>query len=380
MKIQFVVSGLGIGGAERQVVLLAREFSRQGHSVSIYTLNDLLIRSDELAGSSVEVVADQKRMRLDPAVLLRLRRHINAWKPDVIHSFLFDADLYSRIAAIGLGLPVIGSERSNAYRQKPIRRLAYWLTRNLTEGIVANSHAGASFAAAMHRLPRDRVHVIYNGIDLTEIDARLATASTAAHQIWPGNELKRVCVVGSIRPPKDYPLALRTAREAVDRDPSLRFICIGDAQFDDPTDFTAGDYKATVMREFERLGLKDHVAFVGRRHDVPELMSSCDALLVTSAREGFPNVVLEAMACGTPVASTDYSDVRRILPFAWQVVGSRDPVDLALAIERCVAERIDVSAAQRRWVEKNATIFASAQSMLSVYERLCRPSVVARMA
>jgi glycosyltransferase involved in cell wall biosynthesis len=373
VKILFVVSGLGVGGAERQVVLLSREYARCGHQVGIHTLNDLLKRADELAGSGVEIIADQKRSRLDPAVVLRLRKRLKHWQPDVVHSFLYDADIYARLAALGLGIPVLGSERSNNYKVPPMRRLGYALTRWMSVGIVANSHAGAAFAAAVHRQPFDHVHVVYNGIDLAEIDRRLAVRHDVARQIWPADGVKRACIVGSIRPPKDYPLALRTMRAAVDSDPSWRFICVGEAQFDDPTDHTAHDYKRYVMQEIERLSLHDHVAFVGRRQDVPEIMASCDALLVTSQREGFPNVVLEAMACGTPVASTDYSDVRQILPRPWQVVGSRDAAELAAALARCVVERDAVVAAQRRWVEQHATIAASAQSMLDVYRRFTKP-------
>jgi glycosyltransferase involved in cell wall biosynthesis len=100
---------------------------------------------------------------------------------------------------------------------------------------------------------------------------------------------------------------------------------------------------------------------------VPEIIASSDLLLVTSVNEGFPNVVLEAMACGTAVVSTDYSDVRRILPVPQQVVGSRAEREIVDAIVRCYRRRAELAKAQRRWVEQHGTVSASAAALLTVY-------------
>lgn len=364
MRVLFVISGLGLGGAERQVVLLSREMVRLGHAVAIYTLTRETPRADELAGSSVELTIDQKRMRLDPALLLRLRRCIVDWAADVVHGFLYDGNLYARLAAAGLDVPVLDSERNDNYRLSPLQRAGYRLTAGFAHGVVANSYAGAAFAQRLHRVPATRTHVVWNGIDEAEIHTRLALSLQPAHQVWPGPDMRRLCVVGSIRPSKDYLLALQTMRRLIDRDPSWRLSCIGDSLSGDGS---AQGYKAEVLAECTRLGLGPFVKFLGHRRDVPELVASSDVLLVTSVHEGFPNVVLEGMACGTPVISTNYSDVRRILPKPWQVVDSRAADDLAQAILRCCTEREDVVAAQRQWVRAHASVGASAAAMLSVY-------------
>ncbi len=367
------MSSLGLGGAERQVVLLSRELARRGHSVCIYTLNDETPRADELAGSGVELVVDQKHMRLDLGVLWRLRRHLVAWRPDIVHGFLYDGNLYARLAGAGVGVPVLNSERNDHYVLSTVQSVGYRFTSALASGVVANSHAGAGFARRVHRTRANDVHVVWNGIDLAEIDARLVRAGHPAHDFAPGADLKRACVVGAIKPQKDYLLAMRVARRLVDADPAWRVLCVGD-------ELSAGSsgYKAQVLAERARLGLQSFVSFIGHQRNVPELMASCDALLVTSAHEGFPNVVLEAMACGTPVASTNYSDVRRILPMPWQVVASRNEDELAAALMRGHAERAAVTSTQRQWVEAYATVAASADSLLSVYSAYAKSSVGVR--
>jgi glycosyltransferase involved in cell wall biosynthesis len=363
MRVLFVISGLTLGGAERQVVVLSRELARLGHKVSIYTLNRETARMDELAGTDVAVVLDQKRQRLDFSVLARLRRHIRDWRADIVHGFLYDGNFYCRLAGWGTGVPVLNSERSDKYTLSAIQRIGYRLTSMLCDAVVANSHAGADFARNLHRLTDDKVHVVWNGIDLQEVDVRLGRSSQPARQIFPGSELKRLCMVASLHPRKDHQLALRVVRRLIDDDASWRLICVGDELT------KSRGYKSQLLAERDRLHLEQFVQFVGHRRDVPEIIASSDMLLMTSVNEGFPNAVLEAMACGTAVVTTEYSDVRRILPCAEQVVGSRTEAQIAEAIRSCYARRAELAQAQRRWVEHHATASASASALLAIYAR-----------
>lgn len=367
MRVLIVISGLTFGGAERQVVLMSAELVRLGHAVLVYTLNADVPRRPELEGSGVELRIDQKRVKLDLAVILRLRAKMIEWRADVVHSFLYDADVYARLAGCGLGTPVLNSERNDSYSLRPLQRLGYRLTRHLMHGLIANSWAGAEFARRQHRTADASVHVVWNGIDLDEVDRRLAASQAPAHAIWPGDGLRRVCIVGALRPQKDHLLALRVAEELVKRDPGWRFVFVGGSQGGE------GAYKERVLAQCRQMGAESYAMFTGVRRDVLEVMASCDALLVTSLFEGFPNVVLEAMACGTPVATTQYSDVKRIVPFDWQVAANREPARLADIVERCVRDRGDVVHAQRGWVEANATVRRAAESLLAVYASYAAP-------
>jgi glycosyltransferase involved in cell wall biosynthesis len=363
MKILFVVGGLGLGGAESQVILVSKELARLGHEVSIYALSSEAARIDKLAGTDVDVILDDKQQRLDLGVLRRLRRHIRSWRPDIVHGFKFDGDFYSRLAGWGARVPVLGSERTDNYEVSLVQRMGYRLTSLLCDGIVANTYGGAEFARRLHRVREDQVDVVWNGIDLQEAEARVAGSQQPARQIFPGADLKRLCMVASIKPQNDYPLGLRVLRRLVDRDPSWRLISVGDEalQFH--------GYKTQVLAERDRLQLEPYVEFVGHRRDVLELIASSDMLLMTSLHGGFPNVALEAMACGVPVLSTDYCDVRRVLPVAEQVVASRAELDIAEAVLHCYRHRAEVAKAQRRWFERHGTASASAATLLAVYAK-----------
>lgn len=378
MRILIVNSGLRFGGAERQIVETARELVRRGHAVAIYTLTDDVPRLPQLEGSGVEVIVDNKRTRLDIGVLRRLRRFVRTWRADVVHGFLFDGNLYSRVAAVGLGVAVINSERNDNYVLRRAQRAVHLPTRFLADAVIANTHAGARFAAQLFCLPAGRVHVVGNGIRLDEVDARLAACTANYRQQFFGtDEVKVACMVGTIMPSKDTILALHTAGRLVQAGSEWRVLFIGDTFQNvlgySSDDASAGwDYKREVVETHARLGLGSSASFIGQRPDALEIIAQCDVLFSTSVHEGFPNVVLEAMAAGTPVASVDYSDIRRILPFSWQVADERDADQLAAVIRRVAGDRAGVAAAQRAWVAGHATIAAAAAGMEEVYRRYAR--------
>jgi glycosyltransferase involved in cell wall biosynthesis len=376
MRVLFVISDLGLHGAQKQVVELSRELARGGHKVAIYTLNDEAPRAAELAGSGVEVTVDQKRTKLDLAVLKRLRRRILDWHADVVHGFLFDGDIYARIAAAGTGVTVLNSERSDNYEISRTQRLAHWLTRGLVDGVVANSRSGSAFAQKLYGYDPERMHVVWNGMRIEEIERRAASAVNHREEFFGPGEHRIACMIGHIKPAKDYHLALDVAHSLVAKAPEWRVLFLGEAL--SGIAYKAGhasdtqDYKQSVMRRYEELGIADKVKFAGARSDAPAILAQCDVQLMTSCREGFPNVVLEGMALGVPVVSTEYSDIRHILPRARQVVASRSPEALADAIVEAYAEREAIAAEQRRWIRAHASIETAAKELERVYARYVR--------
>lgn len=384
MRVLFVISDLGWHGAQKQVVELSRELARGGHHVAIYTLNDDAPRAAELVGTGVEVIVDQKRTKLDAAVLLRLRRRIRAWRADVVHGFLFDGDIYARIAAIGTGATVLNSERSDNYEISTSQKLAHWLTRGLVDGVVANSRSGAAFAERLYGYRPEHMHVVWNGMRIEDLERKAVSAVNHRHEFFGPGEHRIACMIGHIKPAKDYPLALDTAAALVRRAPEWRVLFLGEAL--SGITYKAGhasdtlEYKRSVMERYERLGIADKVRFGGARADAPAILAQCDVQLMTSCREGFPNVVLEGMALGVPVVSTDYSDIRHILPRPAQIVASRSPDELARAVLAAYADREAIAAEQKRWVRAHATIENATRELERVYATYVRPDACAHAA
>ena len=134
------------------------------------------------------------------------------------------------------------------------------------------------------------------------------------------------------------------------------------------------------MAHFDRAGVAGRVKFAGARKDLPAIVKQSDVLFVTSAWEGFPNSVLEAMVLGVPVVSTDYSDIRQILPRPGQVIGSRSPDRIAEAIMEAFLDGDEIAAEQLRWVRANASIEIAAENLERVYHQYVRRDAVAKAA
>lgn len=362
MRIVFVINSLIYGGAETQVLALSRQLASQGHAVAIYTLRPDNPRTSELDGSGVEVIEDCKRAKFDLALLLRLRRFLQTFRADIVHGFLLDGNLYATLAAAGTGIPALTSERSTNYRWPLGHRLGLLLVRRLAAGLVANTHAGARFAQALFHLPAAHVHVVWNGIAM-DPDGRQRTmhASTPALEFFGSPDVKVACLVGQVKPEKDQCLALHVARALIQKDPRWRVLLVGECL---PQ---TRRYKESVLRLHDELALGDAVAFAGLRSDVRRIIGGSNVLFSTSVHEGFPNVVLEAMAVGTPVVSTEYSDIRLILPDPSQIVANRDPGAIANAIVLADAQRAALGSRQRQWLESNGTIAAAARRLENIY-------------
>ena len=376
VKILLVNSGLRHGGAETQIIYLCHAFIRMGHEVALYLLTSEADRLLELP-PTVRVIRGRKSRPFDVAELLRLRRFMQRWRPDVVKSFLFDANFYARLAAVGTDLPVINGERNDGYKLNRNQAAAHRLTRRLADAVVANTHAGRAFAQRMFDIPAPRTHVVWNGIDLAKVQGSLPSPEhkqRVRREVFGEGPHKVVVVVGTIRRSKDHLLALKVCKSLHASDSRWRFLFVGEAlapagKYASKEAGDATAYKQEVLEYVRANGLEALAFFVGKRDDSIRLIASADVLLSTSVHEGFPNVVLEAMAAGTPVVSTAYSDIARILPREWQVAPDRAPETLAKLVDRAFSEHDAVAEAQRAFVEQQATVDISARRMLAVFQQ-----------
>jgi glycosyltransferase involved in cell wall biosynthesis len=363
INVALCITDLDFGGAERCLTELAVRIDRRRFAPVVYCLGPRPTREEasclpalEAAGVEVHCLGGRGIWQF-PVVAGRLRRLLAARNTQIIQTFLFHANILGRIAARRAGVRTVVSGIRVAERHS---RWHLWLD-HLTEGwvdrYVCVSRSVADFSTTHGRLPPEKLVVIPNGIDLEKYPAP-RPADLTALGIPAGRRV--VVFVGRLEPQKGVQWLIETVPAWLEKLPDCDLLLVG-----------KGPLRESLAAQCRSKGIAGRVHFSGWRADVPEILAAADLLVLPSAWEGMPNVVLEAMASRRPVIAADVEGVREILgPMApRQTVHYGDTQDL---IDKVVSFMRDPAAAatagdeNRRRVAEN---FAISQ-MAAAYEDL----------
>lgn len=375
LRVALVVSNLEYGGAQRQVVQLARSLDARRFETRICSLSSYVPLADELPELKQRLHVVEKRSRYDVSVVPRLRRWLTETSADIVHGFLFDAQLAARVAGRLAGVPVvIDSERNSEYHMRLVQRLAFRLTRGCVDLVVANSRAGAAFHQRMHGHPAGQYRVVRNGVDTDRFRPR--SGVEARRELGLRDDDVVVGMFGSYKPQKNHPLLFEAAARIAARQARLRLLLVGDQLAGGLRDTDA--HKQRVAMLVDRLGLAERCVFVGNRLDLERLYGACDVVALPSLYEGTPNVLLESMACGVPVVATDVGDNPYVVPDGRVgfLVPPADAERLADRLERLVQDealRRRLGAEARRWAVEAFSLERLAAETAAVYEAAWAP-------
>jgi glycosyltransferase involved in cell wall biosynthesis len=200
-RILLVISDLGYGGAERQLVELANHLDRRRFDVHVCSLSDHVPLAGELDDRERRLHIIHKRWTFDVTVVFRLAALLRRLRIDLVHSYLFDAAIAGRLAGRLAGVTVVGSERNTDYRLKPRQLMAYRLTKRCVDLIIANSRAGAAFNSRVLGHDPALYRVVYNGVNTERFQPRDAAAvRRELRQLQDAEESSPVAAGGAARP------------------------------------------------------------------------------------------------------------------------------------------------------------------------------------
>jgi glycosyltransferase involved in cell wall biosynthesis len=306
INVMLLVGSLERGGAERQVVALANGLDPVRSRVHVCSLS----RENPLAGdlcAPERFHVMEKRWKYDVTLVTRLARLFRQLHIDVVHCFLFKAEMVGRLAGRLAGTPaVIASNRCPHFLHPKLMLWAARATSKYFDVMVANSWAGRDFEVTRQGIDPTKVVVIPNGVDTNRF--RPMDGARKRLELGIDRDAKVVGMFAHFRGNKNHAMFLKAAARVSQSCPEAVFVCVGAAD-----GATGRTLYAGARHLVEERRIDDRVLFLGERQDVDELYNACDIKVLASFYEGTANVLLEAMACGLPIIATDVGDNARVI-------------------------------------------------------------------
>lgn len=374
MRVLHVIVGLNVGGAETMLKRLITSNPATIPETVVVTLTSLGTIGEFLRANGVRVYALQMSSALDfPITVWRLIRLIRKYRPAVVQTWMYHADLLGGLAARLAGsCSVVWNIRSTAIPQGAMST-TYWLVRVcaicsyfIPDRIIccANSaktrHVNLRYAA-------DKMTVIPNGYDFPVFAPELFSRAGARMEVGADDQIIVIGVVGRFDPLKDFRNFVIAASNISATHGDVRFLMVGRGN-----EWT----NATLRGWIEAAGLVNNFHLAGHQADVPYYLSAMDIFCLSSVSEAFPNVVVEAMAMGLPCVVTQAGDAGEILGDERFVVPVRNSVSLGDALLRICnlnpAERRSIGERNAKKVRTDYGIEKSRRKYETVYDEVSR--------
>jgi glycosyltransferase involved in cell wall biosynthesis len=323
LRILYLVTELDPGGAERQLVALATGLSRKRFDPAVASLAPLGALAKPLREAGIPVFSLAARGTTDLRVLPRLTRLLAETEPDLLHTFLFHANVAGRICArlAGLSCPVAASVRVEDPRL--LHRWGEKATARWADIFIANSASLGDFLVDRIHIPRARIAVIPNAL----LPLPAVTPHAFRKALGLDRRIPLVVGVGRLHRQKGFDLLVEALGRWPERAPRPCVALVG-----------TGPEESRLWRLAGRLGVAGSLHLTGAMDSAAGALSDADVVAIPSRWEGMPNVAMEAMALGQPVVAARVGALPELLGGAGVLVPPGDPGALATAIARLLAD------------------------------------------
>lgn len=328
MRIFHVIVGLNVGGAELMLKRLVEYLNgNPSHCQVVVSLTNIGDIGAQLQARGITVHALGMRSPFNtPFAFWRLVQLLRVERPDVVQTWMYHADLIGGLAARIVGnCSIVWCIRSTAIPQGALS-ISFWLVRLcafLSHFIPDKIICCANAAKTSHLkflYSKNKIIVIPNGYNFSPLEDNALLSQKARCKLGVKNEEIVIGVVGRFDPLKDFHNFVSAAALVVAQRSDVKFLMVG----------RGNEWSnMTLRRWIENAGLIDNFYLVGQQTDVAYFLSAMDIFCLSSVKEAFPNVVVEAMAMGLPCVVTQAGDAADILGDDKFVVSVSDSISLA---------------------------------------------------
>jgi glycosyltransferase involved in cell wall biosynthesis len=363
MRILYVITGLGLGGAEKVVCELADEMFNKGHEVKIAFLTGNIVVSPK--NKNIELIyLGLNNLSDGYSVYKKFKKIILDFQPDIVHSHMVHANIFARLSRRFIKIPRLICSAHSTNEGGKLRMLAYRFTHNLSEVTTNVSNEASRNFIVNKAVVNGEILIVYNGIDLKKFIANNVDLSVLKKKLNISAEAKVLIAVGRFHEAKDYPNLINAFNIFLANfDKNLFHL------------FIVGDGDPAIITEIKNLiqtyNLGNNIHLLGRRDDIAELLSGADLFVLSSKYEGLPSVVIEAMACEAFVIATDCGGSAEIMGDTGILVPPQNSEALAEALKHAVnktsleIQENNLKARQR--VEELFSLEKSVENWLKIY-------------
>ncbi|MEA1830882.1 glycosyltransferase [Methylobacterium durans] len=378
MRIAHIITGLEVGGAESFLSRLLVPLSSR-HSCEVISLTTRGHFASRIEASGTPVHTLGMTAASAPVKLIELVRYLRRSRPDVVHTWMYHADLLGGVAARLAGVPAVFwnvrltklAAEHNKRSTIQVARASALLSKVVPDKIVCCATAARDSHIKMGYDARKMI-VIPNGIDTERFrpdsNARRACRAT----IGATDHTPVVGMVGRFNPQKNYRGFFEMAAAVLKRHPETIFVLAGPG---------VEESNPTIRAWMAEFDLSSHIRLLGVRSDLELVLPGLDVFVSSSHDEGFPNAVAEAMACGVPAVVTDAGDSAHVVGATGICVPVNDPDKLCSALDNLLGEGDELTArgaSARLRIIREFSLANAASSYVSLYESGCHDDMAQR--
>lgn len=363
MKILFIITGLGIGGAEKQVVDLADEYTYLGHNVTIMSLTNEIITKPKSSTVNIINMKMKKNFFSFLKTYIAARKLIKNISPEIVHSHMVHANLFARFLRITVKIPLLVCTAHSSFEGSRLRMFMYRITDRLCNVTTNVSNEATESSIRRKSVKKNRIITMYNGIDTSRFRFNISYRNEMRHSFGLDRNTPLLLAVGRLQPAKDYPNLLHAFANLPPEYSHAKLFIIG-----------GGDEEKALKTLSNTLGINKRVIFLGFRNDIEKWISAADVFILSSAWEGFGLVVAEAMSSECIVVATDCGGVKEVLNGYGFLVPTKDSVYLSEKIVHAISldheTKNKMKKSSKKYVLDNFSIETIAKKWLGLYTSL----------
>ncbi len=364
MNILYIIEELELGGAERVVSDLARSLDRSRFNVKVCCLREKGVFAPELEKDNIEIIALHKKPGLDISIISKVIRLIKDHDIHVVHTHLWVANFWGRLAAIMAGVPVVVTEHNVDVWKKWHHKLIDRMLAPFTKTICVVSNQVKQFYQNEVGISANKLEVVYNGIDLNVVPASDEELARIKNELHIPSDVPVLANIGRLVPAKANHIFIESLETLDRKEAPFCALIIGD-----------GPLKSELTERGKDLVNKGKLVFTGLRKDVPKLIDLSTISVLSSTREGFSIIVLESMVKGIPFVATDVggNSEQIINGETGFLVPKNNPEALAVAMEKILTDPALIermSRASRKRIEDHFSLEIMTRNTEEIYQRI----------